>query len=124
MARTLCFDFDGVLHSYTSGWQGASVIPDPPVPGMAEALRRLQHLGWEVVICSSRARHQGGPEAMRDWLVANGFGPLPVTAEKVPAELYVDDRALRFTGSVPEMLESIDRWGGPWSKGAQAPAAQ
>jgi hypothetical protein len=29
----LCLDFDGVLHSYTSGWKGAAVIPDPPVPG-------------------------------------------------------------------------------------------
>ena len=26
----LCLDFDGVVHSYTSGWKGADVIPDPP----------------------------------------------------------------------------------------------
>ena len=34
----LALDFDGVLHSYTSGWQGADVISDPPVPGAIEFL--------------------------------------------------------------------------------------
>lgn len=28
---TVSFDFDGVIHSYRSGWKGAAVIPDPPV---------------------------------------------------------------------------------------------
>ncbi len=30
MKQTVVFDFDGVIHSYTSGWKGATVIPDPP----------------------------------------------------------------------------------------------
>lgn len=30
----LNFDFDGVCHSYTSGWQSADTIPDDPVPGL------------------------------------------------------------------------------------------
>jgi hypothetical protein len=38
---TVVFDFDGVIHSYTSGWQGEGVANDPIVPGMAEELKRI-----------------------------------------------------------------------------------
>lgn len=120
--KRLSFDFDGVLHSYTSGWKGATVIPDPPVPGMAAALHRLVSLGWDVSICSSRARSREGVEAIDAWLLEHGFPPgLLVTSEKLPAELYIDDRALRFDGCVPVMLEAIDSWKGPWNLGAQIP---
>ncbi len=117
--RTLCFDFDGVLNSYTSGWKGPDVIPDPPVPGMAEALQRLAALGWQIVIQSSRARYPGGREAIKGWLLQHGFPAFPVVSEKPPAELYIDDRGLRFDGSVASMLDAIEGWRGPWHKQAQ-----
>jgi len=63
----LCLDFDGVLHSYTSGWKGASVIPDPPVPGAIAFLREAVK-SFEVHIFSSRSCQDGGGYAMRAWL--------------------------------------------------------
>jgi hypothetical protein len=64
----LCVDFDGVVHSYTSGWKGATVIPDPPVPG---ALRWLwKATEWfDVKIYSSRSRESEAVVAMREWMV-------------------------------------------------------
>lgn len=45
---TVVFDFDGVIHSYTSGWKGTAEIPDPPVPGIGEAITKLRQLGYRV----------------------------------------------------------------------------
>src|SRR5579864_8496977 len=62
----LCLDFDGVCHSYTSGWKGAAVIPDDYVEGLFEFLEAAK-VHFEIHIFSSRSNHQGGKEAMIDW---------------------------------------------------------
>jgi hypothetical protein len=65
----LCLDFDGVLHSYKSGWKGARNIPDPPVDGAIEWLVNLVKSGeWQVCIYSSRSRYWGGRRAMKRWI--------------------------------------------------------
>ena len=60
MKKTVVFDFDGVIHSYSSGWKGARNIPDPPVPGIEDALREVHNAGYEVVIVSTRCATIGG----------------------------------------------------------------
>jgi hypothetical protein len=63
----LCLDFDGVIHSYSSGWKGADTIPDPPVAGAIQFLREaVEH--FRVAIFSSRSNQVGGIQAMRQWL--------------------------------------------------------
>lgn len=65
--KLLALDFDGVLHSYTSGWKGPRTIPDPPVPGALEFLTNAV-TRFDVHIFSSRSRYIGGRWAMRRWL--------------------------------------------------------
>lgn len=63
----LCLDFDGVIHSYKSGWKGAANIPDPPVEGALEFIvTALDH--FTVAIHSSRSHQWGGRRAMKRWL--------------------------------------------------------
>ncbi len=128
--KTLCLDFDGVIHSYVTPWQSADVIPDRPVLGamafLAEAVRH-----FDVAIYSSRSNQEGGIPAMRDWLwkwlhedlgtagyefdaVQEVFEAISWPVVKPPAHVTLDDRALTFKGSWPEMGELISFK--PWNK--------
>src|SRR5262245_25209151 len=108
----LCLDFDGVCHSYVSGWQGATTIADPPVAGLFPFLKRASVV-FDVQIYSSRSHHEGGIAAMRNWFIQayimqykGGVVPdflyaLTFPLEKPPAFVTLDDRALTFTGVWP-----------------------
>lgn len=111
-------DFDGVLHSYTSAWAGATMVSDPPVDGAIEWLTRLVRDGrFEVCIYSSRSREEGGVEAMKDWFHRHGI-PIDVhralkyPTEKPAAWLTIDDRAFAFEGTFPDpqWIEAFKPW--------------
>lgn len=63
----LLLDFDGVIHSYSSGWQGARSIPDPPVKGAMQFIIDAQE-HFQVCIYSARSSQWGGRRAMKKWL--------------------------------------------------------
>lgn len=114
----LCLDFDGVLHSYTSGWKGADVIPDPPVPGAFQFIAdAAQH--FHVHIYSSRSGQPGGIEAMRQWFEewdpkGGILSLLSFPTEKPPAFIGIDDRVLTFNGTFPSARELLNFK--PWNK--------
>ena len=125
MKKVVIVDFDGVIHSYTSGWKGASVIPDPPVPGAIDWLSRLVQK-FEVCIYSSRSRQWGGKRAMRAWLKKHsggfwyecfgfrGLEDIRFPTKKPAAFLTIDDRCICFGGTFPS-LSTIDEFV-PWNK--------
>lgn len=111
--RNVIFDFDGVIHSYASGWQGPTIIPDPPVPGIREAIKQIRKAGYRVIVVSTRCYSPGGIEAIRSWLQHHGIEVDDVTGEKPPAVVSVDDRAITFDGHPETLLEKI-RTFRPW----------
>lgn len=94
--RTVAVDFDGVIHSYSSGWTGYEPKDDPE-PGALGFILGLQAQGYEVVIMSARAHNEEGVKQTEEWLKRHGFPNLRVTNEKVTAVAYVDDRAVPYT---------------------------
>jgi hypothetical protein len=125
----LCLDFDGVIHSYTSGWKGATAIPDPPVDGAFAYIIDALNNGWDVVIHSSRGRYLLGPWAMRRWLREHGgslyhdspAGPglerVRFSRMKPPAVFTIDDRAGMFNGHWAQFPIANLRAFKPWNKG-------
>lgn len=115
--QTVVFDFDGVIHSYTSGWQGAEVALDPPVPGIKEALKAIHSAGYEVVVVSTRCASRKGIDAVNDYLHRNGMLEYvdKICKEKPPAIVYIDDRAICFDGHPETLLDKIKAFK-PWNK--------
>ena len=138
----LCIDFDGVIHGYQSGWKGAHIIPDPPVPGAIPYLLTALD-SFEVAIFSSRSRNLRGRWAMQRWLAKaiahhwEGGGNEPSLTEcecwgdaagiwrkfswpwfKPSALMTIDDRALTFNGdwTSPEYQAGAIRSFKPWNK--------
>jgi hypothetical protein len=121
----LCLDFDGVIHSYSSGWKGAHVIPDDPVPGAIRFIE-LASEKFEVAIYSSRSKSIRGRWAMKNWIekhIIEHFGVDRVGADdlicsirwpwfKPSAFVTIDDRAITFTGKFPsvDMIKEFKPW--------------
>jgi beta-phosphoglucomutase-like phosphatase (HAD superfamily) len=112
--QTVIFDFDGVIHSYISRWQGATVIPDPPVEGIKEAIANIRKK-YKVVIVSSRCYQEGGIKAIKKYLDKHGIEVDDVTGEKPAAIVTIDDRGITFDGNPSTLLEKIDNFI-PWNK--------
>ena len=117
MAKTVVFDFDGVIHSYTSGWLGETTIPDPPVPGIQKALKEIHDAGYEVVVVSTRCKTALGRMAIENWIDMYGMTQEvdKVCKEKPPAIAYIDDRAICFDGHPENLLKKIQSFE-PWYK--------
>ncbi|EMJ56514.1 MULTISPECIES: hypothetical protein [Leptospira] len=126
--KTICVDFDGVIHSYLSGWQGIDIIPDPPVEEAFDWLFENSNY-FNIIIYSSRCSDVKGIEAIKSFLnthqkewrqsrytrnlgvpkVSRFSDLFQYSAKKIPAHLYLDDRGVQFKGIFPS-IEEIEKF--------------
>jgi len=92
-SKTVAIDFDGVIHSYSRGFQGLENAYDGVHPGAREGIAALNKAGYKLVIVSSRPAY-----VIRDWLKKYALDSYfeDVANIKRPASFYIDDRAIEF----------------------------
>ena len=112
--KTVVLDFDGVIHSYISGWQGLENIPDPPCKGIKEAIDEIRQK-YKVVVVSSRTSTQKGIKAIEDYLRKYNIVVDEISDTKPPDIVYVDDRAISFSNDANTLLERIGNFK-PWQE--------
>jgi len=121
---TVVLDFDGVVHSYASGWKGPEIIPDDPTPNAVEFCEAAVTV-FDVCIVSTRCTYSTGPLAICGWLDRFGF-PSSVRVspdgKKEPAIVTLDDRALMFNGKFPSL--DLLRTFTPWNRDPRKPVPE
>ena len=111
MTKKILVDLDRTLHQYSEGWSDGTIY-DPPVPGAREAMNELKERGYELVIFSARTG-KSKPDwkeqerMVKEWLIKYDIPFDMITSEKLPAEFYIDDRAVRFEGNWAATLQVI-----------------
>jgi hypothetical protein len=108
--KVLAIDMDGTLLQY-DGWKGDAHYGDPN-PGMKQMLEEIRKAGWLIVVWTTR----GGDGAIRnhlakhqipfDYINKNPGGP-PSSSPKIFADVYLDDRAVRFEGTTEGLAKKI-----------------
>ena len=105
--QTICVDFDGVIHGYTSPWRGPRKILDGPVPGALQWLLDMT-AHYRVAILSSRSRYFLGRHAIKKWLAKNYLKEL-AGGEAWVAQDHIDFACSRGL-SIDDPAEAEHRW--------------
>jgi hypothetical protein len=118
LGKTICVDFDGVIADYSKGWQGNGIFGDP-VPGASKVLHKLRLAGWKIIIFTTRgevdllAKYFHKNSIPYDEINKNSDNPPGSNNGKPIADVYLDDRGVRFNGDWDEaymLITTLEPW--------------
>ena len=119
--KTVCVDFDGVLHS-NPDFNGPANIDGDLLEAGVRTVQALREAGHRILIFSSRANDEAGREAIRKWLTDRDvpFDDVADPTQGKPAAVaYIDDRAVpaRDPYTIDEILLAVQELAEarPWS---------
>jgi len=112
--RAVCVDFDGVLAQFSGDIESFGRL----IPGSAEALAELRAHGYKIIIHTARPARDDHLDRLAEYLTKEGvpFDEINTNSAsewpscKPPADLYIDDRALRFEGDWTKTLAMAKRY--------------
>lgn len=109
---TIALDFDGVIHSYESGWTGDTPI-DPSVEGIKEFMQQLVNDGQILKILSTRK-----PNEIEKWLINYDLNKYITSIHniKIATKIYIDDRGCNFNGDFVNTLNFVNTFRGGFNK--------
>lgn len=113
--QAVAFDFDGVIHKYRRGWNDKKIYDEVNQEAI-ELMLRLKTFNVPVVIISARE-----PQQIKEWwdkqcfsleakvldeksLFHNTCDYVGITNRKIPAQLYIDDRAYKYEGQTAKQV--------------------
>lgn len=108
----ILIDLDGVLNNY-SGNYIEEIIPSVKI-GAKEFLEELFSINkYELILFTTRK-----PDLVLEWLITNKLDKYfsDITNQKLPAKIYIDDRALKFEGDFSKTLGDIQNFKCYWQK--------
>lgn len=113
MSKTVCLDFNGVLDTYAGTNRDHSHYTYPMRNGARQFLLDLKSAGYKIVIQTFI-----DPAGVREWLVDKHVSELvdDVTNIKPAADVYVDDKAICFSGNFSDTLEKISSFVPFWAE--------
>jgi len=103
LPKRAMIDLDGTIHKYSKGYKNGTIYDDA-FDGAKEVIDWLRGNGYEIVIFTTRVSKQNADELggnhedqikkVSEWLKDKGIYFDRITAEKLAAEFYIDDKAI------------------------------
>ncbi len=117
--KRIMIDLDRTIHKYSKGWNGGDIY-DPPFEGSVDAIKWLKKQGFEIMIFTTRASKANSEEfggnhldqikKIKEWLDEYNVPYDGITAEKLAAEFYIDDKTIHIpNGNWDLVVQTIQK---------------